>query len=184
MECRGDRRIHGDQHVLLLLDGLVPRLDSLANPRDEWLAEDRRADVADPLLRRLPQLALLRQVVEDALVLQEEVEDLAELQVLVERHVHLDDLVERNELLLALDHVLEEVDGHRVHRRQVCLDVHGHEGEDLCEDEVHAADVLTSLAPELGTERGRRDGLVAVFRNLVALHVLKIIIIKDIAVLN
>ena len=157
MECCGDRGVHGDQHVLLLLDGLVPRLNSIANPRDEWFAEDCGADVADPLLRRLPQLALLRQVVEDGLVLQEEVEDLAELEVLVEWHVHLDDLVERDELLLAFDQIFQEVHRHRVHSRQICFHVHRQEGKDLYKNEVDAVVELTSLTPELGSECCRRD---------------------------
>ena len=171
MERRRNLRVHRDQHVLLRRDGGVPLFDLLADPSPERLTDDGRADVDDPLLRRLPQLLVVGQELDDRLVLEELVEDVGELQVLVGGHVRMDDAVHRDELLLALDEVLHEVDGHRVHRRQVRLDVDGQEGEQLYTGARQHHRVLTSLAAELRREGRGRDGLVAVVWDLSTFHV-------------
>ena len=171
MESRRNLRVHCDQHVLLRRDGRIPLFDPFANPSPERVAYDGRADVDNPLLRRLPQLLVVRQELDDRLVLEELVENVGELQVLVGGHVRMDNTVHRNELLLALDEVLHEVDGQRVHRRKIGLDVDGQEGKQLYTGARQHHRALTSLAAELRCKGCGRDGLVAVVWGLSTFHV-------------
>ena len=72
MEAGSDLRIKGDQHVLLLRDRFVALFDARADPVDERLADDSRANVADPLLRHATELLVIWHVRNDGLVLHEE----------------------------------------------------------------------------------------------------------------
>ena len=149
MESRCNRRVHVDEHVLLCCDGLVPLFNLFANPDSERLSNDCRSDIYDPLLGRLPQLLIVGQELDDFLVLEKFIEDFGKLQVLVSGHMRMDNTVHRHELLLAFDKIFHEVDGKRVYRWQVRLDVDGEECEQFYEEDDYAARVLTSLAPEL-----------------------------------
>ena len=110
MEAGSDLRIKGDQHVLLLRDRFVALFDARADPVDERLADDSRANVADPLLRHATELLVIWHVRNDGLVLHEEREDLLELQRHVRRHVNVVDAFHRHKLALAYDQVFQEVD--------------------------------------------------------------------------
>ena len=103
-------RVHVDVHLLLLPHRLVAILDLVADPISEDFAKDGRADVDDPLLRRLWQVRLVRHVVGDVGVLLAELGDVPEVEALVLRHVDRLDLVVRDVRLLPREDVLEEVD--------------------------------------------------------------------------
>ena len=72
MERRGHGAVHGNEQVLLLGNLRIPLHDALLDPLDERRADDRGADVAHPLLRRLPELLVLGHERDDYLVLKEE----------------------------------------------------------------------------------------------------------------
>lgn len=88
--------IHLDQHALLLADGIVARLDGLADPVEEWFPDDRRSDVADPLLRRLEELLTVWQERQDVWKLLKEGVDELQAEGLVGWHVDLLHCVHRD----------------------------------------------------------------------------------------
>ena len=110
--------VHVDHHLLLLLHGGVAGLHLGGHPRLEGLADDGGANVDDPLLGRLREVRLVRQVGLDVRVLHGELGDVLEVQALVLRHVDRLDRLVAHVRLLAREDVLEEVD-----RDVVCKEV-------------------------------------------------------------
>ena len=108
--------VHVDHHLLLLLHGGVAGLHLGGHPRLEGLADDGGADVDDPLLGRLREVRLVRQVGLDVRVLHGERGDVLEVQALVLRHVDRLDVLVADVRLLAGSDVFQEVDGHVVCR--------------------------------------------------------------------
>ena len=84
--------------------------DPLTDPVLERLADYRGTDVYDPLLGRLREVRLIRQVVVDVWMLADVLTDVLQREVLVIRHLAPLDLVVLQGLLLSADDVLEEVD--------------------------------------------------------------------------
>ena len=150
MERGCNSGVHIDQHVLLGRDELVPRLDSLPDPIDEGLSDYGRAHVADPLLRRLPQLLLVRHEEDHVLMLHKEIEDLFHLQGVVGRYMYMNNLAHRHISFPTFNQVLEEVDREGMECRKVRLDVDRQEGEDFFKKELKTRWILTSFAPKLG----------------------------------
>ena len=170
MEAGSDLRIKGDQHVLLLRDRFVTLFDAHADPVDERLADDSRANVADPLLRHAAKLLVIWHVRNDGLVLHEEREDLLELQRHVRWHVDMVDAFHRHKLALSYDQVFQEVDRDRVERRKVTLTVHCNERVNLCVNSQPVELLLTSLAAVLSGEGRTRDGVALMLLDLMRLH--------------
>ena len=110
--------VHVDHHLLLLLHGGVAGLHLGGHPRLEGLADDGGADVDDPLLGRLREVRLVRQVGLDVRVLHGELGDVLEVQALVLRHVDRLDVLVADVRLLAGGDVLQEVNGDVVCRIQ------------------------------------------------------------------
>ena len=93
--------VHADGVALLLGDRLVSFQDDALDPGVEWSPDDRVDHVADPLLRDLEELLLVRQVVVHVLAaVVEVVHDMLECQALVLRDRDMSDH-------LALDHYIE-----------------------------------------------------------------------------
>ena len=173
MEAGSDLRIKGDQHVLFLRDRFVTLFDAHADPVDERLADDSRANVADPLLRHAAKLLVIWHVRNDGLMLHEEREDLLELQRHVRWHVDMVDAFHRHKLALAYDQVFQVVDRDRVEWRKVTLTVHCNERVNLCVNSQPVELLLTSLAAELRPEsRGRDLRVLLLLWDLAALHFL------------
>ena len=103
--------VHVDHHLLLLLHGGVAGLHLGGHPRLEGLADDGGANVDDPLLGRLREVRLVRQVGLDVRVLHGELGDVLEVEALVLRHVDRLDRPVLHVRLLAGGDVLQEVDG-------------------------------------------------------------------------
>ena len=107
--------VHLYHHVSFLRHQLVPILDLRTNPLLEWVADDRRADIDDPLLGRLYQINVVGEEVSDVGLVRYEVQYLLDREALVLRHMELLDLVVHQVSLLLVEDVLQEVDGRVVY---------------------------------------------------------------------
>ena len=104
-------RVHGDHEFTLLRHQSIAFLDLLAYPVLKRRADHGSYDVHDPLLGRLGQVNLVRQVVCHDWVVVDELHDLLQRQVLVLRHAEVHNAVVLQVALLLVHNVLEEVDG-------------------------------------------------------------------------
>jgi len=94
MEGRGDLWVQLDDLAALAFDIAVAILDLISDPLGEEDLQDRRADVANPLLRRLLYLLLVGEVLVDLLVpIVNELGDLLDGEALVLRYAHVSDVL-------------------------------------------------------------------------------------------
>ena len=172
LEGVGDDGIDVDEHVSLARDLCVPLVDPLLDPVGEGLAQVGVDEVDQELLREVSDLLLDGEVdAKRGLLRARPVEDLLSAERLVLRAGEVNDVRALHGPPRAGDDVLEEVDGDRVAGGQVVLALHG-------EEEVHLwkmkgqgeGETLTSLALELGSERGRGDLLHLLLGNHVVGH--------------
>ena len=93
MEGRGDLWVQLDDLAALAFDIAVAILDLISDPLGEEDLQDRRADVANPLLRRLLYLLLVGEVLVDLLVpIVNELGDLLDGKALVLRDADVSDV--------------------------------------------------------------------------------------------
>ena len=128
VEVVEDLRVDVDGQLLLLDELLVAALDDGLGPVGEGLPDERVAEVDEPLPGELAELLLLGQVVGADLVAERLLEDLLDAEALVLGERQVADAVVADELLLALDHGLEVVDGVALVGREVGVAVDGEEG--------------------------------------------------------
>ena len=83
MEGCSDHRVHLDEQVLLGSQVVVASLDDSGDPAGEGLAQHGVGDVEDPLARSAAEVAVFRQVVEDARVLASCLEDVFDTELVV-----------------------------------------------------------------------------------------------------
>ncbi len=94
MEGRGDLWVQLDDLAALAFDIAVAILDLISDPLGEEDLQDRRADVANPLLRRLLYLLLVGEVLVDLLVaIVNELGDLLDGKALVLRDADVPDVL-------------------------------------------------------------------------------------------
>ena len=127
LECTEDLRVHVDGHLALLHQLAVAGLDVLEHPVGEGLAGQRVDEVDHPLPRQLLVLVGLGQEASHFGVLRRLLQELLDAEPLVLGHRQVLHLVAVEELALAVDQRLEEVDGVAVVRRQVGAALDGEE---------------------------------------------------------
>ena len=113
--------VEGDHHLSLLGHLGVPLLDLLGHPVSECITDDRGTDVHNPLLRRLRQVNIIRQVVGNVGQVADEDHDLLDGEVLILRHVHVLDAVVLQVGLLLVADVLQEIDRDVVYKERVIM---------------------------------------------------------------
>ena len=119
--------VHADGHLPLLHQLAVAGLDVLEHPVGEGLAAERVDQVDHPLARQLPLLVGLGEESSNLGVLGRLLQELLDAEPLVLRHRQVLDLVAVEELALAVDQRLEEVDGVAVVIGEVGAALHGEE---------------------------------------------------------
>ena len=128
VEVVEDLWVDVDGQLLLLDEFLVATLDDGLGPVGEGLADERVAEVDEPLPGQLAELLLVGQVVCTHHVAQGLLEDLLDAEALVLGERQVADTVVAHELLLALDDGLQVVDGVALVWREVGVAVDGEEG--------------------------------------------------------
>ena len=106
--------VHVDHHLLLLRHDGVPLLNLVLHPLPERLANDGSADVNDPLLGHLRQVCCIREVFVDVRMLADVPADALEREILVLWAPQSLNMAVLLVLLLAVQDIFEEVDGHVV----------------------------------------------------------------------
>jgi hypothetical protein len=110
-------RVQGNHHLSLLSHLDVPLLDLFGDPFSELLTNNSGANIHNPLLRRLWQVNVIRQVVGNVRQVADEDYDLLDREILILRHVKvLDTVILQVGLLLVAD-VLQ-----KIYRDIVCME--------------------------------------------------------------
>ena len=116
MEFGCHLRIQGDHHLSLLCHKDVPFLDLFSHPISEWLTDNGGAYIDNPLLRRLGQVDIIRQVVGDVWYVADELQDFLDREVLILGHVQVLDALVLQVTFMLVAYVLQEIN-----RDVVCM---------------------------------------------------------------
>ena len=127
LEGSHDVGVHHDGELLVCNDLSVPRLNVLEHPVGKRLASQRVHNVDDPLAGEPHVVVLLREIICHLRILAGLLQELLEAEALVLRHREVLDLVAVEELALAVDELLEEVDRVALKGRQVGMALDGEE---------------------------------------------------------
>jgi len=109
--------VEGDHHLSLLGHLGVPLLDLLGHPVSECITDDRGTDVHNPLLRRLRQVNVIRQVAGNVGQVADEDHNFFDREILILRHVQVLDVVVLQVGLVLVADVLQEI-----YRDVVCME--------------------------------------------------------------
>ena len=110
-------RVQGNHHLSLLSHLDVPLLDLFGDPFSELLTNNSGANIHNPLLRRLWQVNVIRQVVGNVRQVADEDHDLLDREILILRHVQVLDAVVLEVGLMLVADVLQKID-----RDVVCME--------------------------------------------------------------
>ena len=120
-------RIHLNGHISFGYQFLVSGLHTGLNPVRKGSANDRVRDIYDPLPWKLANIVLVRVIQESFGIFACLCEKLFDSEALVLWHGQMLDAVWVQKLLFSLNERFQEIYGHAVVRRQVCMTLNCHE---------------------------------------------------------